>query len=195
MHTLSFLPALGLCSTILAATPATAQSYAIHDLGIPPQTQYSQSAGINQSGQVIGYGGNIIGGFFPQPAYSFLYSDGKLTQLNFNALAIAGGESLEGHHDEGKRKLRITGSTDNFTTDTNVFAVLYEDHLLRVLGALPGDFSSSGAAVNSLGEVAGVSFSESSERAFLYSKGNMIDLGYFPGGSGAQALGINDWAR
>jgi probable HAF family extracellular repeat protein len=187
MRALYFLSALCLSCALLAAPPVTAQTYSIKDLGIPPQTTFSSSLGINQSGQVVGYGGTLIGGIFPNPTYYFLYSDGKLTPLDFQASAIAGGESKDSGHEEGRRKLRITGISGNY-------AVLYEDHFLRVLGALPGDYASVGAAVNSSGEVAGTSYPlAGAEKSFLYKDGNLINLGYFPGGSGAQAFGINDF--
>jgi probable HAF family extracellular repeat protein len=119
---------------------------------------------------------------FEEATAAFVYSDGKMTQLDFTPEGIAGDDRLGGD----KAKLRITGLSGEA-------AVLYQDNLLRTLGTLPGDFSSVGFAVNSSSEVAGISYpSEGVEKAFLYKNGNLINLGNFPGGSGAQALGINE---
>jgi probable HAF family extracellular repeat protein len=184
MRPLYYLSSLGLSGALLAAPSVTAQTYSVKDLGIPPQNNFSEAKGINQSGQVLGLAGTLIPGFtFGQPTAAFVYTDGKMTPLDFSPQGIAGDDSKDSWEQGDKRKLRITG-------DSNNYAVLYEDHFLRTLGALPGDLSSVGMAVNSSGEVAGVS---GGAKAFLYKDGNLFNLGNFPGGSGAQALGINDF--
>ena len=190
MRPLCFVSALSfLCASL--ASPANAQIYSIKDLGIPPQTAYSESMGINESGQVLGFAANFVGDLplNAPPSYSFVYSDGRLTPLDFDALAIAGDAGKDPWQDNENRKLRITGA---LTTQSGNYAVLYEDHFLRTLGALPGDTGSVGFAVNASGEVAGVSDPpEGAEKAFLYKNGNMLNLGTFPGGAGAEAFGSN----
>ena len=183
MRPLYYLSALGLSGALLGTLPATAQTYSVKDLGIPPQAQFSGASGINQSGQVIGYfGTNVPAG----PLSSFVYSDGKVIQLDFFAEGIAGDDRKNPWEEGDKRKLRITGTLGNS-------AVLYQDNFLRTLGTLPGSSDSAGSAVNSSGEVAGVAlYITGSEQAFLYKNGNMINLGALPGDPGAAALAIND---
>jgi probable HAF family extracellular repeat protein len=184
MRPLYYLSALGLSGALLGTPYAIAQTYSITDLGIPPQAQFSEAAGINQSGQVIGYYGTNSPINFNLS--SFVYSDGKVTLLDFVAEGIAGDDRKNPWEEGDKRKLRITGTLGNS-------AVLYQDNFLRTLGTLPGSSDSAGSAVNSSGEVAGVAlYITGSEQAFLYKNGNMINLGALPGDPGAAALAIND---
>jgi probable HAF family extracellular repeat protein len=182
MRPLCYLSALSLSCALLGTPSVTAQIYSIKDLGIPPQAQYSEAVAINQSGQVIGY-------YQPPLTYtlsSFLYSDGKVTLLDFTAVGIAGDDRKNAWEEGDKTKLRIAGTLVNS-------AVLYQDNFLRTLGTLPGASDSAGSAVNSSGEVAGTAiYLTGSNQAFLYKNGNMINLGTLPGGSGAQASAIND---
>jgi probable HAF family extracellular repeat protein len=61
------------------------------------------------------------------------------------------------------------------------------------LGALPGDDSSEGFAINDNGDVVGRSYHSSVFSAFLWtSSGGMQNLGAFPGDSLAEARGINN---
>jgi probable HAF family extracellular repeat protein len=183
MRPLYYLSALGLSCALLGTPSVPAQTYSIQDLGIPPQAQFSGAAGINQSGQVIGnYGTNVP----VSPLSSFVYSDGKVTLLDFFAEGIAGDDRKNPWEEGDNRKLRITGLSGDF-------AVLYQDNFLRTLGTLPGSSDSIGYAVNSSGEVAGVAlYLTGSDQAFLYKNGSMINLGTLPGGSGAEAWAIND---
>jgi probable HAF family extracellular repeat protein len=188
MRPLYFLSAVGFSCAILAIEPLTAQVYSVKNLGLLPQTTYSEARGINQSGQVIGFAGNVLD-FELGPQYYFLYRDGKVTRLDFAAFGIAGDESGEPWKDEGKRELRIAGSV---LIDDQFNAVLYEDHFLRNLGVLPGFTASVGIAVNASGEVAGYS-GTGPEHAFLYEHGNMLDLGTLDGSGASEARGINDF--
>jgi probable HAF family extracellular repeat protein len=184
MRPLCYLSALSLSCALLGTPSVTAQIYSIKDLGIPPQAQFSLAAGINQSGQVIGYYGTNSPINFNLS--SFVYSDGKVTTLDFGAEGIAGDDRKNPWEEGDKRKLRITGLSGES-------AVLYQDNFLRTLGTLPGASDSIGYAVNASGEVAGVAlYLTGSDQAFLYKKGNMINLGTLPGDSGAEAWAIND---
>jgi probable HAF family extracellular repeat protein len=192
-----FLPALGLSCALLAVDPATAQTYTVTDLGVLPGTDYSGATGINNSGDVIGYAGNLLGGLPLGQRYTFLYRDGKLSFLSspgepqIYAFGIAvddGKDPRQG--DEGKTKLILTGDADFGQNQFDAF--LYEDHFLRDLGLLPGGHTSIGTAVNASGEVVGNADNADYEGLpFLYKHGNMVSLGTL-GGFGGTASGIND---
>jgi probable HAF family extracellular repeat protein len=80
--------------------------------------------------------------------------------------------------------------------DTSQHAFLWTKHGgMRDLGTLPGDTDSSTESINNRGQVAGVSFTSVSSRAFLWQNGVMKDLNTLtcPGSIFlANALGIND---
>jgi len=186
------IPAIGLCC---AFTAASAQRYTVTDLGVLPNYRYGVTypAAINEAGQVTGAS---ISNFAVAPGVptpeAFLYSDGEMTALsgiNSNGYAITGDPR---DRDEDRRKLRVAGYAQFALAPPHAF--LYEDHLLRDLGTLPGGNESGANAVNSLGEVAGSSFNgDGVIVAFLYRHGNMISLGIPPGGIGSTAYGINNW--
>src|ERR1700761_238518 len=118
MRPVCYLSALGLSGALLGTPLATAQIYSVKDLGIPAQAQSSAASGINQSGQVIGNYQTS------SPSLSsFLYSDGKVTLLDFTAQGIAGDDRKTPWQEADKRKLRITGLSGDS-------AVLYQDNFL-----------------------------------------------------------------
>jgi probable HAF family extracellular repeat protein len=192
-----FVPALGLACAI---TTATAQTYTVTNLGLLPNYPYGATspAGINDAGQVTGASISLFVGppGVPVPE-AFLYTDGEMVALsgeNSYGYAITGGpRETAGHGDEEKRKLRVVGEAQ-FTPLAAPHAFLYEDHLLRDLGALPGLDHSTATAVNSLGEIVGSSTNGAQTvEGFVYRHGNMISLGIPPGAIGSEATGINNW--
>jgi probable HAF family extracellular repeat protein len=176
------------------------QTYTVTDLGVLPNYPYAATypAGVNEAGEVTGA---AISNFAVAPGVptpeAFLYRDGEMTALsgiNSNGYAITGGpQAAAGHGDDERRKLRVVGAAV-FGQLAPPHAFLYEDHLLRDLGTLPGGDESGANAVNSLGEIAGSSFNgDGVNVAFLFRHGNMISLGVLPGGTGSAAYGVNDW--
>jgi probable HAF family extracellular repeat protein len=192
------LPALILSCAFFATKPSTAQSYTITDLGTFPGGDYTTALGINQSGQVTGWSGSaspVEGGI---PGEAFLYKNGKLINLGEFGTTGSIGYGITGDNrkdsplEEGKRKVRVTGSSNDAQGATHAF--LYEDHFLREIGFLPGGTTSTGFAVNSSGEVVGEADNADGQvQAFLYRNGNLISLGTLGGtGGGGGAFGIND---
>jgi probable HAF family extracellular repeat protein len=194
-----FLPAFGLSCALLAAEPAISQTYTVTDLGTFPGGDFSTALGIDELGQVTGWSGSSVAMIGGVPGDAFLYRDGKLLDLGgFGGpgsigYGIANDKEKDPlKWDEGKRKVRVTGSANDAQDQTHAF--LYEDHFLRDLGFLPGGTTSTGFAVNSSGEVVGeADNADGAVQAFLYKHGNMVSLGTLGGtGGGGGAFGIND---
>jgi probable HAF family extracellular repeat protein len=196
MRLWSFVSALALSC---AFATATAQTYTVTELGLLPNYPYAfaNPTAINDAGQVTGYDVSYFVGppGVPIPE-AFLYSDGEMTAIAgeySNGYGITGDRRENaGYGDEERRKLRVVGSA-RFSQSTPPHAFLYEDHLLRDLGTLPGGSESGANAINSLGEIVGSSYNaDGITEAFLYRHGNMMSLGYLPGGTGSSAAGINN---
>ena len=193
------LPALSISCFLVASSAAFAQTYKVIDLGILPGDDRSVAYAVNDAGKVVGSSIKSGGGdpvVDPDIPHAFLFQDGHLSDLGLNgttsqALGVAGGIDRDGwDKDDERRKTRVTGSVGG--PDSSAF--LYQDHLLRSLGKLPGGRYSIGRAVNRRGEVAGVADNATGmARAFLYKSGNLIDLGAFSDDGPTVAYGLNDF--
>jgi probable HAF family extracellular repeat protein len=191
------VPAFGLSCAFAAAR---AQTYTIIGLPILPDFPYATNypTGVSDSGEVTGAAVSLFATIPGVPVGdAYLYRDGKIVAfagINSYGNAISG-DTREGpwHGDEERRKLRVVGSAElNGPGPTHAF--LYEDHLLRDLGVLPGGNYSTANAVNSFGEIAGTAdTSESVDLAVLFHHGNIVTLGSLPGSIGSEATGINNW--
>jgi probable HAF family extracellular repeat protein len=200
---LCLLPVLTLSCLLLATSSAVAQTYKVIDLGLFSGDDRSAANSINDAGDVVGVsvksgpGDPVVS---PDLNHGFLYKRGQLSDLGLSgnvsfANGVAGGKEREGWErdddkDEGRNKLRITGAVNN---GPFLAGFLYQDHLLRYLGNLPGGTSSIGMAVNRRGEVAGLAFDENNEaRGFLYKHGTLINLGSFSDAGVSIAYALND---
>ncbi|MBD2168189.1 hypothetical protein H6G04_27785 [Calothrix membranacea FACHB-236] len=170
----------GLSDVQNSSTPGS--SYSITDLGNLPGDNYSYAYGINDSGQVVGFSSNN---------HAFLYSDGKMTDLGSLPRSGYDSSAAYGINNSGQ----IVG-------DSKGRAFLYSDAKMTDLGILPGYDYSRAYSINDSGQVVGFSgfstFSQGGfyyppkDRAFLYSDGQMIDLGTLPGKTDSYAYGINN---
>lgn len=156
---------------------------AVVDLGTLPGGTWSSAYGVNDDGDVTGYG-QIAGGDFrgfvwsPQTGYTVL---GTLGGANSYATAL---------NDSGQ----VVGSSQTASGYLNAF--LYADGVMQDLGTLGGS-SSSAYGINSAGDVVGYSSvaGNGSTDAFLYENGVMIDLNSLlgtPGWTITAAYAIND---
>lgn len=200
MRRLYFHVVLLLCGFLSAATSLRAQSYTVTDLGTFGGGQ-TFASDINQVGDVTGYS------YFPCEGWcaphAFLYRKGELHDVGAlsdgtesRGLGISGGK--------GEGKIRVTGVSGTkpcVQSDCGPrHAFLYSNGRMQDLGTLPSNTDSEGSAVNSSGQVTGWSGVANPEpvahvenqHAFLYSKGEMHDLGTLPGGSISIGLDIND---
>jgi probable HAF family extracellular repeat protein len=125
--------------------------------------------GINDLGQAVGlYSHQDL--FNSSTAYLFLSSNGQTPQIMPGSNGFANavndrGEVTGGFYKGGK------GPEHAFVYTVNTTNV-------HDLGTLNGDVGSEGVSINIRGQVVGVSYNSSNvERGFLYSNGQMYDLG------------------
>src|SRR6266550_3898088 len=174
------------------------------DLSLPG-TAPSEAFGINETGQVVGFG-RIRGGLVD---HAFLWNPdvpngttGTLTDLG--TLAGGSGSAASGVNDRGQ----VVGcSYTSFCDPANGTAFLWTPDVpngttgsMIELGTLPGGSGSEASGINNGGQVVGASAdADGTAHAFLWTPGapngatgTMTDLGSLPGGSAGRAFGIND---
>jgi probable HAF family extracellular repeat protein len=145
--------------------PVLFSNNSVQDLGLGESNEpdaLETAYAINNSGQIVGRhsaGNNAF--------HAFLYSNGNTTDLR--TLGGENGEALAIN-----KKGQVVGDSD--TGDGTPHAFLF-DGSLKDLGTLPGYQNASYArAINSTGEIVGDSDSADQKRAFLYSKGHLVQL-------------------
>jgi probable HAF family extracellular repeat protein len=156
---------------------------AMQDLGTLPGGSFSQAFGVNERGQVVGFGTTTIS---PDTLYevAFRYSNGAMQILGTLGSYDSFGMGI---NDSGQ----VTGYSylpDNVTAH----AFLYTNGAMADIGSL-GGAPSVGYAINNRGQVTGYSYlpDNITEHAFLYSNGAMTDLGTL-GGTASYGWGMND---
>jgi probable HAF family extracellular repeat protein len=146
----------------------------------------SSGYGINARGQVVGMATTSTG-----EAHAFLWSGGRMQDLG----TLGGGFSVAtAINDVGQ----VVGNSR--TAGGELHAFLWQDGQMSDLGTLGGvGFSgvptSTAQAINNLGQVVGQTTTEQGNpgyRAYLWSDGQMSDLGTLPGDDYSDASGIND---
>ena len=148
---------------------------------------FGQPTALNNRGQVVGFS-NVAG---DQSSHPFFWSQGKLIDLYTNT---TGGNPLtaDAINDAGE----IVGAAA-FPSQT-YDAYLRKGGVATDLGHLNGDCTSEAWAINSGGQVAGISFSCDgvTARAFLWENGSLVDLNtLIPASSSLQLvwpMAIND---
>lgn len=199
--------ASGLVAGVSAATGVGGCDYYLHhcdyrafrsdgdtmvDLGFLPNGSSSYGIGINNAGQVVGFGETP-----DSLEQAFIYNGGSMTSLG---ILPGGSRSIAyGINDSAQ----VVGWADIAGDARRAF--LHAGGAMIDLGTLPGDDQAEANAINNSGQVVGWSYPASSPvgdcriyrsdcpyHAFSYSNGAMAPLGTLAGGSMSRALNVND---
>ena len=146
--------------------PVLFSNGSVQDLGLGGSNEpdaLETAYAINDSGQIVGRhsaGNNAF--------HAFLYANGNTTE--FATLGGANGEAL-GINKKGQ----VVGDSD--TADGPAHAFLFDHSQLKDLGTLPGfDNASYARGINNSGDIVGESDNADQKRAFLYTKGQLVEL-------------------
>ena len=184
-----FVPLLlALLSLALAPRVRAQGDFRMIDLGTLTGNGTSAATAINDAGQITGNSdvydadGNYLG------QHAFLYSNGQMIDLGTlgtdpNGVGFSSAAAINGAG-------QVAGNSDVYDADGNYLgqhAFLYSNGQMTDLGTLGTDPNgvgfSSAAAINGAGQVAGNSDVYDADgnylgqHAFLYSNGQMTDLG------------------
>lgn len=172
-----FLAALVLMAAVSGQAFGAPTYYTITHLGTLGGDS-SAALSINNLGQVVGTSYNAS-----HDQRGFVYENGTMTDLG----TLAGGTTVaRGNSDSGQ----IVGSS---YVGNAYRAFSYENGVMTNLGTLSGDYDSYGRAVNSSGQVVGISRDFSyNAHAFLYDNGTMTNLGALSGFAQSKAYDINE---
>jgi probable HAF family extracellular repeat protein len=146
--------------------PAIFSDGSVKDLGVGGSNDpnaLETAYAINESGQIVGrhsVGENVF--------HAFAWVNGNTTDLS--TLGGANGEALAVN-----KNGQVVGDSD--TTEGPVHAFIFDHSQLKDLGTLPGfDNASYARGINNGGDIVGESDSADQKRAFLYTKGQLIEL-------------------
>jgi probable HAF family extracellular repeat protein len=146
--------------------PVLFSNGSVQDLGLGGSNEpdaLETAYAINDAGQIVGRhsaGNNVFHGF--------LTANGNTTDLT--TLGGANSEALAIN-----KNGQVVGDSD--TGDGLAHAFLFDHSQLKDLGMLPGyDNASFARAINNSGEIVGESDSNDQKRAFLYTKGQLVEL-------------------
>jgi probable HAF family extracellular repeat protein len=146
--------------------PVLFSNGSVQDLGLGGSNEsdaFETAFAIDDAGQIVGRhsaGNNAF--------HAFVFSNGSTTDLS--TLGGANGEALA----INKHGL-VVGDSD--TADGPAHAFVFDHSQVKDLGALPGfDNASFARGINSSGDIVGESDSADQKRAFLYTKGQLVEL-------------------
>lgn len=153
--------------------PAKGQLEELHPLH---GDQDTAATAINDRGQAVGISGTCdvaVGAYSAK--HAVLWENGAV--VNLGSLGGAGWNTPVAINDRGEAAgfSDLPGDVSGGVLTPNFHAVIWtKDHVIRDLGALPGDTVSEATGINNQGQVVGVSFPSS--HAFIWQDGVMTDL-------------------
>src|SRR5271165_375612 len=146
--------------------PVLFSNGSVQDLGLGGSNEpdaLETAYAINDAGQIVGRhsaGNNAF--------HAFVFVNGNTTDLR--TLGGANGEALAIN-----KNGVVVGDSD--TADGPAHAFVFERSQLKDLGTLPGfDSASYARGINNSGDIVGESDSADQKRAFLYTKGRLVEL-------------------
>jgi probable HAF family extracellular repeat protein len=146
--------------------PVLFSNGSVQDLGLGGASEpdaLETAYAINDSGQIVGRHSAGNNGF-----HAFLFANGNTT--DFGTLGGANGEALAIN-----KNGQVVGDSD--TANGPAHAVVFDHSQLKDLGTLPGfDNGSYARGINNSGDIVGESDSADQKRAFLYTKGQLVEL-------------------
>jgi probable HAF family extracellular repeat protein len=146
--------------------PALFTNGSVQDLGLGVSNQpdaLETAYAINDAGQIVGR--HSAG---PNAFHAFSFVNGNTT--DFSTLGGANGEALA----INKHGL-VVGDSD--TAGGSAHAFVFDHSQLKDLGTLPGyDTASFARGINNSGDIVGESDSADQKRAFLVTKGQLVEL-------------------
>jgi probable HAF family extracellular repeat protein len=146
--------------------PALFTNGSVQDLGLGGSNQpdaLETAYAINDAGQIVGR--RSAG---PNAFHAFSFANGNTT--DFSTLGGANGEALA----INKQGL-VVGDSD--TAGKSAHAFVFDHSQLKDLGTLPGyDTASFARGINNSGDIVGESDSVDQKRAFLVTKGQLVEL-------------------
>ncbi len=162
---------------------ADTQEAFVNTNGIATAIAHGIGVAINDSGQVAG----VTGQFFPGVPFSYLYSDGIVTELTH----LSGFDAtwVTGINDTGQMVGYAASNADPGT----IQAFSYSNGVMTPLGLLPAGTKSWANGINDGGVIVGYGTNALGHlEAFVYRDGAMIGLGTLPGYTDSVATAISD---
>jgi probable HAF family extracellular repeat protein len=169
--------------------PATPK-VTITDLGTLPGGSFSIAEAVNARGEIVGRSDSASSGF-----HAILWRNGQIIDLS-----PEGRRNDDPHwgYSSGAYDINDHGQIVGYllTGEGTSMAALWENGIVKELGALPGGTGSGARGINEAGQVVGSGkTAEGREHAVLWQYGKVIDLGTLPGGEFSMAYRIDKQGR
>jgi uncharacterized membrane protein len=151
-----------------------------------PNTTDTVLTGINNSGQIVGYGQNIVNGA-PTAAQGFLYTGGTFSPISFPNTAPQFGTEPNGINDSGSIVGTYAQVNNPQTGSFSNYAFVYAAGNYTSLSALGANSGAQG--INASGVIVGeINLNSYLAQAFVLQNGN---YSYFTHGGGGLATGAS----
>ncbi|MEE8156215.1 MAG: hypothetical protein V3T53_14775 [Phycisphaerales bacterium] len=157
-------------------------------LGTLPGGNTSEVGGINSSGEIAGFWGDVVNGPFP---LAFIWREAEMIDIHPDF-----GTSRSVPSDINSNSLVTGWMGSSPLTDARAF--IWDEGKVTQLPEIPGGITSEGWTINNLEDVAGRGrivdprSGDTVKRAFAWIDGQMFLLGTLPGYPNSTATDIND---